>query len=136
MAAHVHDSVLQPLSLIQKAAGDPREVVRLARREERELRHWLFDPERLGRHGQQPETLADAVAVIEQEVEDSYDLLTPREKEILQLVAEGKTNKEVANILKLSLYTVESHRGNILEKLNLHSIPELILYAVRKGIIS
>jgi DNA-binding NarL/FixJ family response regulator len=74
--------------------------------------------------------------VAKKEVEDSYDLLTPREKEILQLVAEGKTNKEVANILKLSLYTVESHRGNILEKLNLHSVPELILYAVRKGIIS
>jgi two-component system response regulator NreC len=72
----------------------------------------------------------------EAEVEDSYDLLTPREKEVLQLVAEGRTNKEVANILKLSLYTVESHRGNILEKLNLHSVPELILYAVRKGIIS
>ncbi len=72
MAAHVHDSVLQTLSLIQKAADDPREVVRLARREERELRHWLFDPERLGRHGQRPETLADAVAAIEREVEDSY----------------------------------------------------------------
>ncbi len=71
----------------------------------------------------------------EREVEDSYDLLTPREKEILQLLAEGKTNKEVANILKLSLYTVETHRGNILEKLKLHSAAELILYAVRKGII-
>ena len=68
-------------------------------------------------------------------VEDSYDLLTPREREILQLLAEGKTNKEVANILKLSLYTVETHRGNILEKLHLHGVPELILYAVRKGII-
>jgi DNA-binding NarL/FixJ family response regulator len=74
--------------------------------------------------------------VAKREVEDSYDLLTPREKEILQLVAEGKTNKEVANILTLSLYTVEGHRGHILEKLNLHSVPELILYAVRKGIIS
>jgi len=72
MAAHVHDSVLQTLSLIQKAAGDPREVVRLARREERELRHWLFDPERLGRRGDRPETLTDAVAAIEREVEDSY----------------------------------------------------------------
>lgn len=74
--------------------------------------------------------------VAKREVEDSYDLLTPREKEVLQLVAEGKTNKEVANLLKLSLYTVESHRGKILEKLDLHSVPELILYAVRKGIIS
>jgi signal transduction histidine kinase len=72
MAAHVHDSVLQTLSLIQKAAADPREVVRLARSEERELRYWLFDPERLGRHGQRPESLVEAVAAIEREVEDSY----------------------------------------------------------------
>jgi two-component system response regulator NreC len=71
----------------------------------------------------------------DKDVEDSYDLLTPREREILQLLAEGRTNKEVATILKLSLYTVETHRGNILEKLNLHGVPELILYAVRKGII-
>lgn len=69
-------------------------------------------------------------------VEDSYELLTMREREILQLLAEGKTNKEVANLLNLSLYTVETHRGNILQKLNLHSAPELILYAVRKGVIS
>ena len=73
--------------------------------------------------------------VREKEVEDTYDLLTPREREILQLIAEGKTNKEIATILGLSPHTVETHRGNILEKLNLHSVPELILYAVRKGII-
>jgi two-component system response regulator NreC len=73
--------------------------------------------------------------VREKEVEDSYDLLTPREREILQLIAEGKTNKEIATILGLSPHTIETHRGNILEKLNLHSVPELILYAVRKGII-
>lgn len=69
-------------------------------------------------------------------VEDSYDLLTTREREILQLIAEGRTNKEIANLLNLSLYTVETHRTHILQKLNLHSVPELILYAVRKGIIS
>jgi two-component system, NarL family, response regulator NreC len=69
-------------------------------------------------------------------VEDSYELLTPREREILQLLAEGKANKQVASILNLSLYTVETHRGNILQKLNLHSVPELILYAVRKGLTS
>ncbi len=68
-------------------------------------------------------------------VEDSYDLLTPREREILQLVAEGRTNKEVATVLNLSVHTVDAHRGNLLQKLNLHSVPELILYAVRKGII-
>jgi len=69
-------------------------------------------------------------------VEDSYDLLTGREREILQLVAEGKANKEVAALLTISLTTVETHRTHILQKLGLHSIPELILYAVRKGIIS
>jgi two-component system response regulator NreC len=68
--------------------------------------------------------------------EDSYDLLTPREREILQLVAEGKSNKEAASLLNLSVYTVETHRANIMEKLQLKSVPELILYAVRKGIIS
>jgi DNA-binding NarL/FixJ family response regulator len=69
-------------------------------------------------------------------VEDSYDLLTSREREILQLIAEGKANKEVAGLLNISLTTVETHRTHILQKLGLHTIPDLILYAVRKGIIS
>jgi DNA-binding NarL/FixJ family response regulator len=69
-------------------------------------------------------------------LDDSYDLLTDREREILQLIAEGRTNKEVAAMLNVSLSTVETHRTHILQKLDLHSIPELILYAVRKGIIS
>ena len=68
--------------------------------------------------------------------EDSHELLTDREREILQLVAEGRTNKEVANMLNVSVYTVDTHRTHILQKLNLHSVPEVILYAVRKGIIS
>jgi two-component system response regulator NreC len=68
--------------------------------------------------------------------EDAYDLLTPREREILQLIAEGKSNKDIANLLNLSVYTVESHRSNLMEKLNLRGLPELILYAVRKGIIA
>ena len=72
----------------------------------------------------------------ERNLEDSYDLLTTREREILQLLAEGRNNKEVASILYLSLYTVETHRANILQKLNLHSGAELILYAIRKGVIS
>ncbi len=66
---------------------------------------------------------------------DSFELLTAREREILQLAAEGKSNKEIANVLGLSMYTVDTHRSHILQKLNLHSVPELILYAVRKGII-
>jgi len=69
-------------------------------------------------------------------VEDSFELLTSREREILQLVAEGKSNKEVAHLLNLSVYTVETHRSNLMQKLNLRGVPELILYAVRKGIIS
>ncbi len=69
-------------------------------------------------------------------LDDSYDLLTDREREVLQLIAEGRTNKEVAGLLSVSLTTVETHRTHILQKLGLHSIPELILYAVRKGIIS
>jgi two-component system, NarL family, response regulator NreC len=69
-------------------------------------------------------------------LEDSYDLLTDREREVLQLAAEGRTNKEVASLLNISLTTVETHRTHILQKLGLHSIPELILYAVRKGIIA
>ncbi len=67
--------------------------------------------------------------------EDSFELLTSREREVLQLLAEGKSNKEVASVLGISLYTAETHRANILAKLNLHSVPELILYAVKKGII-
>ncbi len=69
-------------------------------------------------------------------LDDSYDLLTDREREVLQLVAEGRTNKEVAAMLNVSLTTVETHRTHILQKLGLHSVPELILYAVRKGIIT
>jgi DNA-binding NarL/FixJ family response regulator len=63
------------------------------------------------------------------------DLLTSREREVLQLLAEGKTNKEIAGVLNLSVYTVEAHRGRIMEKLNLHSIGELVLFAVRNGLI-
>jgi len=69
-------------------------------------------------------------------LDDSSELLTQRERELLQLIAEGKSNKDIANMLNLSVYTVETHRGNMMEKLNLHSVPELILYAVRKGVIS
>ena len=79
----------------------------------------------------------DYVRVLRQKgAVDSYDLLTSREREILQLLAEGKANKEVALALNISPYTVETHRSHILEKLNLHNPAELILYAVRKGIIS
>lgn len=66
---------------------------------------------------------------------DSYLLLTDREKEVLQLLAEGRSNKEVATLLDLGLSTVETHRANLMQKLNLHNAAEIVLYAVRKGII-
>jgi two-component system response regulator NreC len=69
-------------------------------------------------------------------LEDSFDLLTEREKEILQLLAEGKSNKDIASMLNLSINTVETHRTRIMQKLNLHSAAEIVLYAVRKRIIS
>jgi two-component system response regulator NreC len=69
-------------------------------------------------------------------VEDSYDLLSVREKEILQLLASGKSNRDIADLLHISISTVETHRNNIFQKLHLHNLAELILYAVRKGLIS
>ena len=69
-------------------------------------------------------------------LQDSYDLLTDREREVLQLLAEGKPNKEVASILNVSIYTVDTHRTHLMQKLNLHNTAEIVLYAVRKKIIS
>ena len=68
--------------------------------------------------------------------EDSYDLLSVREKEILHVLASGKSNREIADLLHISVSTVETHRNNIFQKLHLHNLAELILYAVRKGLIS
>jgi DNA-binding NarL/FixJ family response regulator len=71
-----------------------------------------------------------------EEVEDGYELLTNREREILQLLAEGSSNKDIATVLGLSHTTVLCHRQHIFQKLNLHSLADLVLYAVRKGVIS
>jgi two-component system, NarL family, response regulator NreC len=68
-------------------------------------------------------------------VTNPIDLLTSREREVLQMLAEGKTNKEIAVVLNLSVYTVDAHRGRIMEKLNLHSINELVRFAVRNGLV-
>jgi len=68
-------------------------------------------------------------------VSNPIDLLTSREREVLQMLAEGKTNKEIAGVLNLSVYTVDAHRGRIMEKLNLHSINDLVRFAVRNGVI-
>ncbi|HXN49848.1 MAG TPA: response regulator transcription factor [Bryobacteraceae bacterium] len=68
-------------------------------------------------------------------VTDPLDLLSSREREVLQMIAEGKTNKDIATTLALSVYTVDAHRGRIMEKLNLHSVGELVRFAVRKGLV-
>jgi two-component system, NarL family, response regulator NreC len=66
---------------------------------------------------------------------DRYESLSGREREIFQLVAEAKTNKEIAALLNVSPSTVETHRAHIMEKLDLHSAAEIVLYAVRRGVI-
>ncbi|HEY6990042.1 MAG TPA: response regulator transcription factor [Bryobacteraceae bacterium] len=71
----------------------------------------------------------------QQGVEDSYELLTARERELLQLIVELKSTKDIAGLLGVSPRTIDTHRGNLMQKLNVHSIPELILYAMRKGVI-
>ena len=81
--------------------------------------------------------LADYVRHLKQRgLEDSYDILSDREKEVLQLLAEGRSNKEAAAVLNLSLSTVETHRLKLMQKLSLHNTAEIVLYAVRKGIIT
>ena len=72
----------------------------------------------------------------ERGITDRYDTLSEREREVFQLIAEGKVNKEIAEILHLSPSTVETHRARIMEKLDVHSAVEIVLYAVRKGIVS
>lgn len=81
--------------------------------------------------------ISDAVLTdYRKHVSNPVDLLTSREREILMMVAEGKTNKEIANILNLSVYTVESHRGSVMEKLNLHNTGDIVRFAIRNGLIS
>lgn len=69
-------------------------------------------------------------------MEDKFDKLTPREREVLQMVAEGRTNLQIANLMHVTIKTVEAHRASLMNKLGLHSIAELTKYAVRKGIAS
>jgi len=76
-----------------------------------------------------------ALRLQRREIHDSYDLLTDREKQVLQLLAEGKTNKDVAVMLSLGVSTIETHRLNLMQKLDLHNTAELVLYAVRKKIL-
>jgi len=81
--------------------------------------------------------LDDYVRHLEEKgIADRYDSLSEREREIFQLVAEGRSNKEVAELLSVSPATVETHRAHILQKLDVHNTAELVLYAVRRGVIS
>lgn len=79
------------------------------------------------------EYIRQAEAVAEK---DSYDQLTPREREVLQLVAEGRSNREIAKLLHVSIKTVETHRAHLMNKLDIHSTAELTQYAIRKGVIT
>ena len=79
--------------------------------------------------------LDDYVRRGEHRLTDRYESLSEREREVFQLIAERKTNKEVAALLSVSLSTVETHRANIMEKLDLHSAADIVLYAVRRGVI-
>jgi DNA-binding NarL/FixJ family response regulator len=82
-----------------------------------------------------------ATAVIEgfvkrgEDAESGYDRLTDREKQVLKLIAEGRSNKEIAELLSLSVKTVIAHRANLMEKLDIHNRTELVKYAIRKGLI-
>ena len=81
--------------------------------------------------------LEDYMRRLQQEgVQDRYDLLTDREREVLQLLAEGRSNKDVATLLNLSIHTVDTHRTNFMQKLGLHNTAEIVIYAMRKKIIT
>lgn len=81
--------------------------------------------------------IADAVLTdYRKQVSNPVDLLTSREREVLTMIAEGKTNKEIAVALNLSVYTIESHRGSVMEKLNLHNTGDIVRFALRNGLIS
>jgi DNA-binding NarL/FixJ family response regulator len=69
------------------------------------------------------------------QVDDRYELLTERERQVYQMLAEGQSNKDIANLLNLSLHTVETHRIRIMEKMDVHSAAELVLSAVRRGLV-
>lgn len=78
---------------------------------------------------------ASAQHLDQRDIDDRYELLTERERQLYHMLAEGQTNKDIAARLGLSLHTVETHRTRIMEKLGVHSIAELVLSAVRRGIV-
>ena len=68
-------------------------------------------------------------------ITDRFETLSEREREVFQLIAEGHSNKDIAGLLHVSPGTVETHRARIMEKLDVHSAAEIVLYAVRRGVI-
>ncbi len=89
----------------------------------------------LGKGYLSPEISGAVLEDYRKHVTNPIDLLSSREREVLQMIAESKTNKEIAAALNLSVYTVEAHRSRVMEKLNLHSIGELVRFALRNGLI-
>src|SRR6266487_6776784 len=67
---------------------------------------------------------------------DGFELLTQREKQVLQLIAQGNSNKEIAAMLQLSVNTVSVHRANLMDALNIHRTAELVVFAIRKGLVT
>lgn len=82
-----------------------------------------------------PEISATVLEDYQQQVTDPFDLLSAREREVLQMLAEGKVAKEIATALDISVYTVDAHRGRIMKKLGLHSSTEIVRFAMRRGLI-
>ena len=89
--------------------------------------------QRLLEHGG---SASESSAASGRELHDPYDSLTSRERETLQLIAEGKTNKEIASVLNLSPYTVDKYRAGLMQKLDLHTAAQVVMYAVRRKLVS
>jgi DNA-binding NarL/FixJ family response regulator len=79
--------------------------------------------------------MGSGLKYVAHEQDDQLSKLTGREKQVLQLIAQGKSNKEIAGLLDLSVNTVSVHRANLMEKMNIHRTAELVLFAIRKGLI-
>jgi len=80
--------------------------------------------------------MGSGLKYVAHEADDELNRLTPREKQVLQLIAQGKSNKDIASLLDLSVNTVSVHRANLMEKMNIHRTAELVLFAIRKGLVA
>jgi DNA-binding NarL/FixJ family response regulator len=80
--------------------------------------------------------MSDGLKYVAHQQDDELTRLTAREKQVLQLIAQGKSNKDIAKLLELSVNTVSVHRANLMEKMNIHRTAELVLFAIRKGLVA